>query len=108
MHTIPVNEEIYSGSGWAVAAILNGRVIAFQKIEHPDAGDVAAAVEALKATPEAAEGARLYREWMDADDEAEHIGSTFRIVGGMMSCGEFCYGLTNKERSQAGVKNKWF
>ena len=46
MHTIPVNEEIYSGSGWAVAAILNGRVIAFQKIEHPDAGDVAAAVEA--------------------------------------------------------------
>lgn len=107
MNTIPVTEEIYTGSGWAVAAVLNGRVIAFERIEHPDADGLAVAMAALKAQPAAAEGARLYREWVDGDDE-DHPGSTFRLVGGMLSCGEFSYGMTAKERDRAGVKNKWF
>lgn len=122
MNIATVNESIYLGSGWAIAAVVDRNVIAASYIEHPDTIDLKAAVEAFKSNPVVIAAEKAAQDAWDAlqaaeaadsdEDEIERLDRDFsataiRIRGGMMSSTEFCYEFSRKERAKAGVKNEW-
>jgi len=105
MLTAKMDEALYSGAGYAVAAILDGQVIVAAYIpgataRKPTRPELAAAYQAVWADP-------IYKAadavWMNppADASDELVDALYiEVQSGMMSGGEFVYtiGLADKRR----------
>ncbi len=123
MRIASVKSDLYTGAGWAVAAIVNNEVIAFEFIEHPDTSDVKAACDRVYGLPIVVAAAERddaeYEAAQTADDpEAAEAAWSEKyalvVRGGMMSAGEFNFCFSKRERSAivtdsgVGIKNEWF